>query len=371
MAPPLKGIRVLELAGLAPVPFAGMILSDFGADVIRVDRVGTTNVDTLCRNKKSIAVNLKQPAGVEVVKQLAKRVDILLDPFRPGIMEKLNLGPDALCAINPRLIYARLTGYGQEGSLSQAAGHDINYISMSGVLSMMGRRGERPYFPINLLADFAGGGLLCVCGILMALYERQQSGLGQVIDNSMTNGVAYLGTFLYNLKKFGFEFQEERGANLLDGGAPFYEVYKTSDEKFLSVGALEPQFYSELIKGMGLSSLVNLSTQNDPSTWPELQRLFADTFASQPLEHWLKVFNGTDACVTPVVDFTACNYPSPAPKLSRSPAIEPQIEDTSVFLEVGQHTMEILREIGYSPKQLQRMLAENAIAGSEIINSKL
>jgi alpha-methylacyl-CoA racemase len=238
----LKGLRVVEMAGLAPVPLAGMILADFGAAVIRVDKPNMPSVDTMARNKRSIAVNLKHKAGVKIVQDLCCNADVLIEPYRPGVMEKLGLGPQHCLSLNPRLVYARLTGFGQTGPLSHHAGHDINYLAISGVLSMLGRKDSSPVPPINLLADFAGGSLMCVVGVLMALLERTHSNRGQVVDAAMVDGVAYLSSFLFNSHKIGI-WTGDRGTNLLDSGAHFYDTYQTSDGKYMSVGALEPQFY--------------------------------------------------------------------------------------------------------------------------------
>ncbi|RUS24236.1 CoA-transferase family III domain-containing protein [Jimgerdemannia flammicorona] len=231
---PLNGLKVLEIAGLAPAPFAGMVLADFGADVIRVDRTNEFNIDILTRHKRSIALNFKNPDGHSTFIRLVQHADVVIEPFRSGVMEKLGLGPDVLCKANPRLVYARLSGYGQTGKSALVAGHDINYVAMSGLLSMLGRQGENPSPPLNIVADFAGGGLMCVMGILLALIERQRSGKGQVVDAGMTAGVSYLSTFPYAMRKTGLQWTEERGTNLLDGGAPFYNVYRTMDKKFVA-----------------------------------------------------------------------------------------------------------------------------------------
>ncbi|KAL8204005.1 UNVERIFIED_CONTAM: hypothetical protein K2H54_066037 [Gekko kuhli] len=244
----LRGTQVLELAGLAPVPFCGQILADFGAQVVRVDRFRSAaiKVDVQGRGKRSLALDLKQPRGAETLARLCHKADVLIEPFRPGVMENLNLGPDVLLKNNPRLIYARLTGFGSSGAYSKMAGHDINYLAVSGVLSRLGRKDENPYAPVNLLADFAGGSVMCALGIIIALYERSKSGKGQVIDASMVEGAAYLSSFLWKSQNLGL-WNRPRGENLLDSGAPFYETYKTSDGKFMAVGALEPQFYKQLI----------------------------------------------------------------------------------------------------------------------------
>ena len=244
----LQGIRVVEMAGLAPAPYCGLILADFGAEVVRVDRVGAGSMDQLARGKRSVAVNLKSPEGVETVLRLMETADVLLEPYRPGVMERLGLGPDVACARNPRLVYARLTGFGQDGPYAPMAGHDINYIAISGALSLLGRKGEKPLAPVNLLGDFAGGGMLCALGICLALLERTHSGKGQVVDTAMVDGAAYLATFVYKFRNSGM-WRDERGTNMLDSAAPFYDTYRTKDGEFMSVGAIEPQFYAALLKG--------------------------------------------------------------------------------------------------------------------------
>jgi alpha-methylacyl-CoA racemase len=295
----LKGIRVIEMAGLAPAPFAGMVLSDFGASVIRIDKPNQPPLDVMGRNKRSICVSLKEQAGVEVVKKLCSQADVLLEPYRPGVMEKFGLGPKALCDVNPKLIYARLTGFGQNGVYCNKAGHDINYLAVSGILSLLKGKDSNPFPPINLLADFAGGGLMCVMGILLALLERVQSGCGQVVDASMVRGVSYIGTFLTVAKKIGI-FSNPPGYNLLDGGAPFYTTYKTSDGRYVAVGAIERQFYEELLKGLELDpSLVD--EQLDSDKWPKLKELFADIFITKTRHEWTNIFSNLEACVQPVL----------------------------------------------------------------------
>uniref|UniRef100_H2PFA9 Alpha-methylacyl-CoA racemase n=1 Tax=Pongo abelii TaxID=9601 RepID=H2PFA9_PONAB len=245
----LQGISVVELSGLAPGPFCAMVLADFGARVVRVDRPGSRyDVSRLGRGKRSLVLDLKQPRGAAVLRRLCERSDVLLEPFRRGVMEKLQLGPEILQRENPRLIYARLSGFGQSGSFSRLAGHDINYLALSGVLSKIGRSGENPYAPLNLLADFAGGGLMCALGIIMALFDRTRTGKGQVIDANMVEGAAYLSSFLWKTQKSSL-WEAPRGQNMLDGGAPFYTTYRTADGEFMAVGAIEPQFYELLIKG--------------------------------------------------------------------------------------------------------------------------
>ncbi|NXR57977.1 AMACR racemase, partial [Rhadina sibilatrix] len=249
----LGGVRVLELAGLAPAPLCGMILADFGAQVVRVDRLprpaaALQHEDVQARGKRSLALDLKRPQGAAALRRLCGVADVLIEPFRHGVMERLGLGPEVLLRENPRLIYARLTGFGQTGKYAKSAGHDINYLALSGVLSKLGRKNENPYAPVNLLADFAGGGVMCALGIVIALFERAKSGRGQVIDASMVEGVAYLSSFLWKSQRLGL-WNQPRGENLLDSGAHFYEIYRTSDGKFMAVGAIEPAFYNQLIKG--------------------------------------------------------------------------------------------------------------------------
>ncbi|XP_069043056.1 alpha-methylacyl-CoA racemase isoform X2 [Lepisosteus oculatus] len=350
----LAGVRVIELAGLAPAPFCGMVLADFGARVIRVDRTRTTMaMDVQARGKLSVALNLKKPEGV---------------------MEKLGLGPEELVKENPRLIYARLTGFGQSGSFATAAGHDINYLAMSGLLSKLGRSSENPYAPLNLVADFAGGGLLCAMGIVLALYERTRSGRGQVIDASMVEGAAYVGSFIWKSQNLGL-WNRPRGHNLLDSGAPFYETYETADGKHMAVGAIEPQFYNELIKGLGLDP-TELPLQMSVSDWPELKRIFTETFASKTQAEWSKIFDGTDACVTPVLSLEEVSShphnrergsfikdaqgevsPRPAPLLSRTPASPSSSRDPFI----GEHTRTVLAEYGYSSAQIDSLLSAGVI----------
>ncbi len=295
----LKGIRVVEMAGLAPAPFCGMILADFGADVVRIDRVGAPSFDQLARGKRSVGVNLKHPDGVATVLRLVERADVLLEPFRPGVMERLGLGPETACARNPRLVYARLTGFGQDGPYASMAGHDINYIAISGALSLLGRRGEKPLPPVNLLGDFAGGGMLCALGIALALVERAQSGKGQIVDAAMVDGAAYLSTFVYKFRNAGM-WRDERGTNMLDTGAPFYDTYRTKDGKYVSVGAIESHFYAALLTGLGLDAAA-MPHQMDQAKWPETAARFAEIFASRTRDEWCAVFDGTDACVAPVL----------------------------------------------------------------------
>ncbi|CAO3608166.1 unnamed protein product [Cunninghamella blakesleeana] len=377
---PLEGIVVFEMAGLAPAPYAGIILADFGATVIRVDRPNAGGADLLTRHKKSIALDMKNPTSIELFKKLLVKADVILDPFRPGVMEKLGLGPKVLHEVNPRLIFARLSGFGQSGTNSMAAGHDINYLAISGVLEMLGRQGEAPAFPMNLLADFAGGGLTCVMGILMAIIERSKSGKGQVVDANLTSGTAYLATFPYLMRQKGMIWSGERGTNMLDGGAHFYEVYKTKDGRYMSVGAIEPQFYAALLKGLELENDPDFAQQLDSEQWPTLKKRMINIFASKTQLEWTQVFDGTDACVAPILSTeesipgssteTLSNKthywprkaspPQPAPLLSRTPAKTATLESADL-LTSGQNTVEILSDFGISGKEIESLLKSGAI----------
>jgi alpha-methylacyl-CoA racemase len=370
----LQGVRVVEMAGLAPAPFCGMILADFGADVVRVDRVGAGSADQLARGKRSLGVNLKSAEGVETVLRLAEQADVLLEPYRPGVMERLGLGPDVACARNPRLVYARLTGFGQEGPYASMAGHDINYIAISGALSLLGRKGEKPLPPVNLLGDFAGGGMLCALGICLALLERGHSGRGQVVDAAMVDGAAYLASFVYKFRNTGW-WRDERGTNMLDTGAPFYDTYRTKDGQFVSVGAIEPQFYAALLAGLGLDAAA-MPQQMDQSKWQETAVRFSELFAGKTRDEWGAIFDGTDACVAPVlglgeVDTHPHNRarkllipdpqgkaePAPAPRLSRTPG-----DGSRPQPQVGEHTRAVLGEYGFSAAEIDR-LTDSGVVG--------
>lgn len=369
---PLQGVRVIEMAGLAPVPYAGMILADFGAEVIRVDRTPAAGAgfdatrDFLARGKKSVGINLKDPRGVDTLLRLLDRTDVVIEPFRPGVMEKLGLGPDVVRGRNPRIVYARLTGWGQDGPYAQMAGHDINYIAVSGALSCMGRKGEKPLAPVNLFGDFAGGGMLCALGIVMALYERTRSDEGQAIDAAMVDGAAHLSSFIFGLRAGG-QWADERGTNLLDSGAPFYDTYETADAQYMSVGAIEPTFYVRLLQGLGLDPK-SLPHQLDREAWPKTAARFTEIFRTKTRGEWMKVFDGTDACVAPVLGLgevdghphnqarktfapgvQGASAPQPGPRLSRTPgkagteAPLPGADCAAVFAEIGIDTAEFAR----------------------------
>ncbi|KAF2646866.1 CoA-transferase family III [Massarina eburnea CBS 473.64] len=300
-SPPLTGIRVLEFAGLAPGPFAGMLLADYGATVLRLDRAPVQpSSDQLTRRKTSICVNMKSPGGIALIKKIIPNVDVVIDPFRPGVLEKLGLSPeDVLLKLNPRLIVGRMTGFRRDGKYSMMAGHDINYIAVSGVLSLFGRKGEKPYPPGNVVGDFAGGGAMCFIGILLALLSKQRTGGGQVVEANMVDGSAILAS----MPRLGLKNQvwnRERGTNMLDGGAPYYETYETKDGKYVAVGAIEPQFYAALLKGLSLKPSEVPGDRDNKADWPKLTEFFTGVFKKKTRSEWEAIFDGTDACCTPV-----------------------------------------------------------------------
>jgi alpha-methylacyl-CoA racemase len=312
MAGPLAGLRVIEMVGLGPCPFAAMMLADMGAEVIRIDRKSAsgaggpfpmlgTKYDVMARNRRSLALDLKQPQGREVLLRLVDKADVLLEGFRPGVMERLGLGPQECSARNPRLIYGRVTGWGQDGPLAQAAGHDINYIALSGMLHAMGRRDSPPAPPLNLVGDFGGGGMMLAFGVLCAVLEAKQSGKGQVVDAAMTDGAALLGAMMYGLRAYG-TWRGERESNMLDGGAPFYDTYACADGRFIAVGAIEPQFYAQLLALCGAQDDPDLQAQWSLRDWPQLKVKFAALFKSRTRDQWCALLEGTDACFAPVLD---------------------------------------------------------------------
>ncbi|WP_051099307.1 CaiB/BaiF CoA transferase family protein [Actinopolyspora mortivallis] len=306
---PLAGVRVVELAGLGPAPFCAMLLADLGAEVVRVERPTEPagRQDLLNRGKRSMLVDLKHEHGPSALLALVERADVLLEGFRPGVAERLGLGPQECFARNPALVYGRMTGWGQDGPLAETAGHDIDYIALSGALHASGRAGGPPSFPANLLGDFGGGAMYLAVGVLSALLRVRSGGGGQVVDASVVDGTAHLATMLYGMVATG-GWTTERGTNLLDGGAPFYDVYPTSDGEYVAVGALEPRFYAELVDRLGLAE--RLPDRDDPANWPEIRARLAETFASGTREYWTEVFDGTDACVSPVLSMTeAAEHP--------------------------------------------------------------
>lgn len=381
MSGPLSGIRVVELAGLGPAPFCGMTLADLGAEVIRVDRAdvvvgdhtSSTKHDLHNRGKRSIGVNLKTPGAVDVVLDLAGTAEILIEGFRPGVTERLGVGPAECLARNTALVYGRVTGWGQEGPIVFTAGHDIDYIALSGVLHAVGPA-DRPIPPLNLIGDYGGGGMLLALGVMAALLHARETGEGQVVDAAMLDGAALLTTSHHGLIAEGIWAANRRESNLLDGGAPFYAAYETSDGRHMAVGALEPQFYAELLDGLGLEP-GDLSAQTDRSGWPALRDLFAEKFLERTRDEWADHFEGTDACVAPVlsmeeapnhphnrsrgtfVEVADVTQPAPAPRFSTTPAAisgGPSVP--------GADTDSILDQLGYSSSQIGMLRSTGAVA---------
>ena len=375
---PLSGIKVIELKGIGPGPYAGMLLADMGAEVIVVERsrqpngiASASKDDISSRGKKSIALNLKNPEGVETLLKLIESADMLLEGFRPGVTERLGIGPDICHARNPRLIYGRLTGWGQTGPLAKVAGHDINYISIAGALASIGTP-DTPVPPLNLVGDYAGGSLFLVMGMLAALIERNHSGTGQVIDAAITDGTASLMTVLYSLHNMG-EWIPKRSSNLLDGGAHFYGVYETADKKFVSVGSIEPQFYKLLIEKAQLDP-DKFADQYDQENWPELKKLLEKIFKTKTRQQWCDLLDGSDACFSPVLDFTEAPehphniarstfikidgtvQPGTAPKFSRSTSHLPSAPKSE-----GSDTESVLKELGLSDIDIENLVKFGAI----------
>jgi alpha-methylacyl-CoA racemase len=344
---PLAGLKVVELAGIGPCPFGAMVLADLGADVVRVERAGAvpaerpagSSRDLLQRGKRSVGVELKHPDGVELVLGLVERADALVEGFRPGVTERLGLGPEHCLNRNGRLVYGRMTGWGQDGPLAERAGHDIDYISIGGALDPIGRAGERPVPPLNLIGDFGGGGMLLALGVMTSLWSVQRTGKGDVVDVAMVDGSALLMTMTWALRALGV-WSEERGTNLLDTGAPFYDTYECADGKMLAVGALEPQFYAQLLELMGLSPAEE-PPQMDRSSWAASKQRYAEVFRSRTRDEWAAIAEGTDACVAPVLSMTEASLhphnvarrtfvdidgtvqPAPAPRFERQPVSMP------------------------------------------------
>ncbi|XP_015184373.1 PREDICTED: alpha-methylacyl-CoA racemase [Polistes dominula] len=380
----LKGIKVIELAGLAPGPFCGMLLAEFGATVIRVDKVGSGTVfpDFTANGKRSIALNLKTKEGVEVFKKMSRHSDVIIDPFRRGVMEKMKIGPDDIMKINKQIIYARLTGFGQKGLYADMAGHDINFVGLSGLLSLFGRANEKPTPPINLASDFGGGGLMCALGIILALFERSRSNLGQVVDASMVEGTAYLGSWFFRSQQLPWLWSNPRGQNLLDTGTHFYNTYETKDKRYMAVGAIENKFYSNLLEKLGLSE----DEVPQFSNFDKNHALFVDLFKKKTQAEWCAIFDGVDACVTPILNLKDTPYhphneenetfkvtknnlviPNPAPRLSRTPGISMA---TCKNPERGEHSIAILNELGYDSKEIDNFV-NNGIVIQAKSNSKL
>jgi alpha-methylacyl-CoA racemase len=378
MTGPLTGTSVIEFAGLGPAPFAAMVLADLGADVLRIDRAGasldacTARRDVVSRGRRSIALNLKSERGLGLARTLIGRADVLVEGFRPGVMERLGIGPDDCAEVNARLIYSRMTGWGQTGPLAQKAGHDINYISLSGALAAIGRTGEPPVPPLNLVGDYGGGGMLLVVGVLAALLSRAQTGQGQVVDAAMVDGSALLMAAIYGLRANG-EWADRRGANLLDTGTPYYDVYETADGEFMAVGSLEPKFFAELVERLGLGPEW-LAAQSDKTRWPGLRAALADRFRSRTRAEWAEHFASSDACVTPILSMAeAPAHPHVAERGTLvehlglvQPAPAPRFSGTAGRLSApppqpGEHTREVLAELGLA-EMLEAWVGEGIVS---------
>ena len=372
---PLQGIRLIELAGIGPGPFCGMMLSDMGAEVIRVDRLTTNSkrpIDVLARNRRSIAIDLKQPEGVDIILTLCESADGLFEGFRPGVTERLGLGPEACMGRNPKLVYGRMTGWGQDGPLAQAAGHDINYIALVGALHAIGRPGEKPVPPLNLVGDFGGGGMLLAYGMVCGLLEAQRSGQGQVIDAAMIDGAAALMAMFFSLGATG-RFTEQRGTNLLDGGAHFYNTYETQDGKHICVGSIEPQFYALLVAKAGLDA-ERFAAQQDASQWPACKDELTRVFQSKTQQEWCDIMEGTDVCFAPVlsifdaplhphhqqrrtfVEVDGITQPAPTPRFSRTP---PEI--TGAARGAGEDSEAVLLDYGYNADAILSLRRQGVI----------
>ena len=364
MAGPLSGYRIIEIAGIGPGPFAAMLLSDMGAEVIRVDRAqavrpGARANDISLRGRRNVALDLKNPAGVEALLQLVEKADAIIEGFRPGVMERLGLGPDTCLARNPRIVFGRMTGWGQEGMYANAAGHDINYISLAGSLAHFARAGEAPVPPLNMVVDFGGGGMFLAYGVVCALLEAQKSGKGQVVDTAMVDGTAVLMTMFWSMKQSGFFNENAPGTNLLDTGAHFYDVFECKDGKYVSLGSIEPQFYAELLRLTGLEDDPEFARQMDQSLWPRLKERLRGKMREKTREEWCAIMEATDVCFAPVltmseaavhphnverrtfVDVNGALQPAPAPRFSRT---VPEIARGSAV--AGENTVEVLREWG-------------------------
>jgi alpha-methylacyl-CoA racemase len=379
---PLHGVRVIELAGIGPAPFAGMVLSDLGAEVLRIDRASEVRAeagwpvpahDVLSRGRRSVGVDLKHPDGTALVLDLAERADALIEGFRPGVAERLGLGPDVCRARNPRLVYGRMTGWGQSGPLARAAGHDINYVALAGALHPIGRPGQPPVPPLNLVGDFGGGGMLLALGVVSALFEAERSGEGQVVDAAMVDGAALLNAAIYGAAQTGF-WTEHRGENLLDGGAHFYDAYETADGRYIAVGAIEPQFYAELLRRLELDPS-EFEPQLERNRWPEWKERFRELFLTRTRAEWCELLEGSDVCFAPVLSMTEAHehphnreratfvevagarQPAPAPRFSRTPA-----SIARPPARPGQDTDEALLDWGIAHAEIERLRDAKAIA---------
>ncbi len=383
MPGPLDGYRVIEIAGIGPGPFAAMMLADMGAEVLRVERAqaargsGGPNRDLLQRGRRNVAIDLKHPDGVATLLDLVERADALIEGFRPGVMERLGAGPDECLARNPKLVYGRMTGWGQDGPYASSAGHDINYIALAGALAHIGRAGQPPVPPLNLIGDFGGGGMFLAYGVVCALLEAQRSGAGQVIDAAMVDGAAVLMTMFWSFVESGLFDENTRGTNLLDTGAHFYDVYRCADGEYVSIGAIEPQFYAELLRLSGLEGDERFAVQMDRARWPEQKELLVEVFAAKTRDEWCALMEHTDVCFAPVlrmseaakhphnvergtfVELHGSMQPAPAPRFSRS---TPEVARPPA--RAGEHTREALVDWGIRADRVENLLATGAVAAS-------
>ena len=376
---PLAGVRVIEMAGLGPAPYAAMLLSDLGAEVVRVDRPGTRQVApekyALSRGRRSITIDLKRDGGLDVLMRLVAQADVLLEGFRPGVAERLGFGPDVCLERNPRLVYGRMTGWGQTGPMAQMAGHDLNYQALTGALSLLARPGMPPATPPGLIADFAGGGLMLAFGVACALLDSRRSGRGQVIDAAMVDGVASLTTLVHSMLAQG-RWVDAPGTNFCDGAAPYYDSYETADGRYMAVAPIEPRFYALMVERLGLRP-EDLPDRDDPANWPKLKHLFAEVFRTRTRAEWTDVFDGTDACVTPVLSITEAvghphnvargiysrafdvTQPAPAPRFDRTPggiAGPPPLP--------GADTLPVLADWGFTAPEAERLVADGVVGRS-------
>ncbi|HEY0521124.1 MAG TPA: CaiB/BaiF CoA-transferase family protein [Ilumatobacteraceae bacterium] len=382
MAGPLSGYRIIELAGIGPGPFAAMMLADMGAEVVRVERAAavrgpapdTPHFDVLLRGRRNIAIDLKHPDGVAALLDLIDSADALIEGFRPKVMERLGIGPDVCLERNPRLVFGRMTGWGQSGPFAEAAGHDINYIALAGALAHFGRAGQAPVPPLNMVGDFGGGGMFLAFGVVCALLEAQRSGQGQVVDAAMVDGSAVLMSMFWSLRSVGYFDETHRGTNLLDTGAHFYDVYRCADDEYISIGSIEPQFYAELLRLTGLAADDEFLAQMDKAGWPHLKERLADLFATKPRDEWCSLMEATDVCFAPVltmteaashphnvargtfVDVGGVTQPAPAPRFSRTPS-----DIARPPAHAGQHSEEILRDGGFDAARIDQLIAGRAV----------
>ena len=382
MAGPLAGHRIIEIAGIGPGPFAAMLLADLGAEVIRVERAGAVrgpvpdqaHGDILLRGRRNIAIDLKHPDGVAALLDLVEHADGIIEGFRPGVMERLGIGPDECLARNPKLVFGRMTGWGQTGPYSQAAGHDINYISLAGALAHFGRRGEGPTPPLNMVGDFGGGGMFLALGVVAALLEASKSGEGQVVDTAMVDGSAILMSMFWAFKAMGVFDENARGTNLLDTGAHFYDVYECGDGEYISLGSIEPQFYAELLRLTGLSEDEQFARQMDQGEWVELKARLTELFATKTRDEWCEIMEHTDVCFAPVltmseaaehphnverqtfVEVAGVTQPAPAPRFSRT-----ENEIASAPAWPGEHTRDVLADWGLAADRIDSLLDSGAV----------